>query len=669
MTKNRQKKGSVERDTDVRRSDRGGYIYGETGRQGRVKVGIVPLCPPGEVGKLLNNVPEGTLAAEVLTDGQAILYLSNVTTSGTKEFIPLGGGGLGGQGLLGLPTDGDFDDGAVNLSPSVSIADAIDLINEYLLGCGCATLASHLGTQDGNTDGRLSDPSYIIARVSSPDTSGNPFFTNSWDNDTNRNVSNASSFLWQLIPGEEITDLQGGVIEVRFYNGNNTLIHTETLIPDGTTNDQVSTPSGYIEINSLNEFLSVIQGRIEIDVNPLALLSGSSGYIRVEVDHTINSTTYSETTEFFKDSVGGPMITSQSISYVGGPVKYLSGIAYTTLSGSSNPEFLLNVDASGVWSDTYSITPLRVLSQDIGIPNSTISYNASTNTKESISPPIAPYEHDHDFQYEELKEVTLPNILNPDINGNFSSINYEIRDPFNISLGAALPVQTLINTTPSQSTDVLELFVDEDYRLLPNSGVTALASISGSGRGSLLWDSTASLSTVSGLQVINSSLIYPQDDFSIFTPVGNPNYSTLPTSLGDEVYIRRFRDTLGTARSNGIILIEGLSEVDRIAENILIELRVIGPHINGNGTPGLGNTGTGWLSLNKNYNSAAFTGDDSDGIFVTTTSQVAPFYEFTLGGFSTAFAANNAVEMRITYKNPVALSKRITRVEFINWNA
>lgn len=668
MSTNRQPKGKVERDTDVRRSDRGGYIYGETGRQGRRKVGVVPLLPSGEVGDILSDMPDGTFAGELLGDGQLILYVSNTTTSGTRELIPIGGGLVSGQSELGLPTDGDFSDGAVNINPSGTIADAIDAINEYLLGCDCASLASHLGTQDGDTDGRLVSPNYIIARVASPDLVGNPFFTNSWDNDTDRDVTNLSSFTWQLIPGEEITDLQGGVIEARFYNGNNVLVHTETLIPDGTVNDQVSTPSGYIEINNLAEFIGFVQGRIQLDINALGILSGDSGYVRVELDHTINSTTYSETTEFFRDSLGGPTITTQSIAYVGGPVKYLSGVAYATISGASNPQFLLSADASGIWSDTYRVDPLRVLAQNIGIPTYTVQYNATTVTKEGVSPPVAPFEHDHDFQYSETREATLPGILNPDQNGNFTSINYEVRDPFNTSLGSAVPVQVLINTQASQSTDVLELFVDEDYRLTPNSGTTALTSISGAGRGGLLWDSTSSLAILSGLQVINHSLIYPQSDFSVYSPAANPDYTSLPGTLGDEVYVRRFRDTLGTARSNGIILIEGLSEADRAAGNILIDLRVIGPHINGNGTPGPGNTGTGWLSLNTNYNSGLFTGDDGDGIFVTTTSQVAPYFEFTLGGFSTAFSANNAIEMRITYKNPVALSKRIMRVEFVNWN-
>lgn len=662
------KRSSIRADTDVRRSDRTGIIYADTGREGRKRLGVVPICASGEAINTLDSMPDGTFIAEERGDGSIQLFLSAPTSSGFSTLVPIGGSSFN-NGAIGLPADGSYTDGAVNLDPNASVAENLDKINEFLLGCGCATLASHLGTQDGNTDGRLLTPNYINARISTPDSAGSPFFTNNWDDDTDRPVTNALNINWNLLAGESITDLQGGVIEARFFNGDNTLLHTETLIPDGTVNDQSSSPSGYVEINNLVPFLSVIQGRLELNIDAFNQLSGNSGYLRVEVDHTISSSTYSETTEFFRDSVGGPMITTQNISYSGGPTKFLSGVQYATISGINTPVFQLDAEATGVWSHTYRTDPLRVLAQDIGIPVFTVQYNASTVTKDGISPPVAPFEYTDDFVYSENRPVTLNGVTNPDANGNFAEINYEIRDPFNSSLATAQTVNTLINTQAAQSTDVLEIFADEDYRLLPNSGTSSLGSISGSGRGPLAWDSTDSLAVVSGLQVINGALIYPQSDFSVLTPTGNPDYSSLPSVLGDEVYVRRFRDTLGVARSNGVIRIEGLTEADRSAENILIELRVVEDHIAGNPIPGPGNLGTGWLSLNKNYNSATFTGDDGDGCFVTTTSQVAPNFEFTLGNFSTGFSSNQAVELRVTYKNPVALNRRITRIEFINWNS
>jgi hypothetical protein len=259
-------------------------------------------------------------------------------------------------------------------------------------------------------------------------------------------------------------------------------------------------------------------------------------------------------------------------------------------------------------------------------------------------------------------------VTNPDSNGNYSSGRYTVRDPFNSVNGTLITPLILINTYPNVSTDVLELFLDEDYRLVPNSGTSALSAINGSGRGALLWNSSQSLAVSGGLQVINGALIYPQTDFSSYDPLPNPDYSGLPTTLGDEVFVRRFRDSAGASRSNGVFRLDGMTEVLRSSGDVLVDIRVVGPHIPGNGVQGPGNTGTGWISLNTNYNVATFKGDDGDGCFVTTGSYSAPYFEFTLGGFSTGFSANKAIEVRVTYKNPQALSTRIKRMEITNWN-
>jgi hypothetical protein len=133
------------------------------------------------------------------------------------------------------------------------------------------------------------------------------------------------------------------------------------------------------------------------------------------------------------------------------------------------------------------------------------------------------------------------------------------------------------------------------------------------------------------------------------------------------VYSRQFKDTLGVARSNGVLRLNGLSEAERANGDVLIDVRVVGDHIVGNGTQGPGNEGTGWLSLNTDYNIALFNGDTGDGCFVTTGGYSAPDFEFTLGGFSTAFAENNAVEVRMTFIHPSGVSTRITRMEMLTW--
>lgn len=352
------------------------------------------------------------------------------------------------------------------------------------------------------------------------------------------------------------------------------------------------------------------------------------------------------------------------------PTKYLSGVKFATISGSSYPEVEIEMVSNNIWSHTYRADPVIVQAADFGIANYTIPYNSSSVTKNGFSPPSSPFKHNEDFTYSEIKQITTTGILNPDEDGNYKQMRFVVRDPFSTVNGSYFSPspQILINTVGISSTDLYEPFVDENYRLEESSsGTLIMSSISGSGRGADAWDSSESLVTRPGLQVINGRLVYPTQDFLSTDPNVNPDYTGISGSEGDLTYIRRFKDPNDIARSNGVLRIDGLTEADRLAKNILVEIRVVGNHIQDNGVQDIGNEGTGWLSLNDDYNAITFEGDDGDGCFVTTQSLTEPLFEFTLGGFSTAYAANGAIEVRITFKNPAALSKAITRLEITNW--
>jgi hypothetical protein len=506
--------------------------------------------------------------------------------------------------------------------------------------------ASHIGTQDGYTDGRLVNPSFSTGRVSSPDSPGSPFYTNSWDNDTNRRITRSNNLPWVLDSGQLVTDLQGGDITVKFYNGADSLIHTETLTPDGSLDDQVSSPNGYLEINSLETNFDRVEGFVEVDLATLSLLGGT-GYLRAEIEHVIESAAYSQTLDYFLDTGAAPSINSQGLSLNAAVVKWLSGIKFA--GQGSSVEFYL--DALEVWKDTYRTDPVQVQCSEYGVGNFIVNYNDSDVTSDGSTPPTQPFEHDHDFVFSGTRTIQS-NTTNPDENDNYAQMRYVVRDPFFSSNGpliSAIP-EILINTYGDESTDTLELFVDEDYRLTNVSG--SIAGINGVDRGARTWDSTATLVSTSGLQVINGALVFPQVDFSSMDPLTNRDYSSIPSDGLDKVYIRQFKDSAGVSRSNGVFRINGLTEAQRANKEVLVEIRVVGNHIPGNGTQGPGNEGTGWLSLNDPYNIATFLGDDGDGCFVSTGGYTAPDFEFTLGGFSTAFAENKAIEVRVTFKNP-----------------
>lgn len=655
------KRGGVRQSTDVRYSNRG-YAYADVNRTGEI-FGLISFFtntdrPP------LTDIPGGIIIYNIESE------CFEISDPDNNRWISICSSGTGG--ILGLPTDGTYTDGPVDIDSTDTIADAIDKINEYLATVPTIEYSSHLGTTDGNTNGIFTSPNFTVGRVSSPASYGTPFYTGTWDDDTNRDLTNQSSFIWQLSALEKVTDLQTGILEVKFYNGDNVLVSTETLSPDGTINDQSSSPNGYIVIEDLEEVGTRVEGKVKLNVPINTLLSGNSGFLRIEVKHTVGVNVYTHPAlEFFKDSSGSPSISTQSLTLISTPVKYLSGVKFATISGVTYPVVNVNMTSNSIWSDTYRADPLVVESSQFGIANYNVPYNSNNVTKNGFSPPPAPFKYNQNFVYSENKSITNSNVTNPDVNGNYKTMRFVVRDPFSTVNGSSFSPapQILINTLPQQSTSTLELFTDELYRLEESSsGTLTMSSIEGTGRGADAWDSSLSLNSRPGLQVINGRLVYPKLDFASTVPDINPNYTSISGSEGDLVYIRRFKDPNDTARSNGILRIDGLSETDRASKNILIELRVVGNHVDGNGIQDIGNEGTGWLSLNDDYNIVLFEGDDGDGCFVTTQSLSAPLFEFTLGGFSTAYAANSAIEVRVTFKNPAALNKAITRMEITNWS-
>lgn len=521
--------------------------------------------------------------------------------------------------------------------------------------------ASHIGSLDGNTNGLLVSPFFTIGRVASPDSLGVPFYTNSWDNDTNRDITRTNTLDWNLDTGQKITDLQSGEVTVKYYNGNNVLIHTETLSLDGSLNDQVSTPQGYLEINSLQRNFDRIEGFVEVSLPAFSLLGGT-GYVQIVVEHIVDSASYSQVIDYFLDTGTAPSINSQNLKMDAVAIKWLSGIKFA--GQGSSVEFYL--DALEVWKDTYRTDPILVNSIEYGINNFVINYNNVDVTSEGVNPPVLPFEHADDFIYSGTKSINN-DVINPDEDNNFAQMRYVVRDPFftsNGSLFSANP-EILINTFGNQSTDTLELFLDEDYRMTNASG--SVVGINGPSRGARSWDSTMTLISGTGLQVINGLLVFPQVDFSSMDPLANRDYTSIVGEGTDKVYIRQFKDSSGVSRTNGVFRIAGLTEVQRTSKEVLVEIRVVGTHIPGNGVQGPGNEGTDWLSLNDPYNIGTFTGDVGDGCFVNTGGYLAPEFEFTFGGFSTAFAENKAIEARVTLKNPEAVSTVITRMEIINW--
>lgn len=665
--------GKTRNDVPVLYSDRC-FPYAILGRSSKQQ-GMIGFFKTADRPSL-KQVPTGTMIVNLDTF-QLEISLCDPNYPPSRWLSPMVSGS---QIVLGVPTDGSYSDGLIAISGGMTIADAVDAINEQLIICCSGSpaspeFASHLGTTDGTTNGVLESPSFVIGRVASPTSSGVPFYAGGWDDDTNRDLTNSSSFDWELAGGEKITDLHTGTI-VATYSDPSGELHVETLTLDGTVNDQASTPNGYITVNNLAnhpQVSSVIEGFITISVPTNAILGGStqSGKVDVNIDHEVSiGNSFTQDLHFFKDGSSAPSFTSQLVELGTLYSRFLSGVEFISIQGANRSSLSFSIESPNIWKDTYRADPLLVNSSNYGIPNFTVPYNSAEVTKDG-GPSALPYIHDEDFVFSGSREITQP-VVNPDSNGTFLTVSAQLRDPFFLFNGPAFSgvPALLINTFPISSTDTLEMFVDEEYRVDPSTSGSSLTGpdIDGADRGPRIWDSTESLVSASGLQVINGALVFPQADWSIYVPNPNPDYTVMPGLSPAEglSYNRQFRSA--SARTNGVLRIEGMTEADRTSGDIKVFIRVVGPHITGDPNPGAGNTGTGWLDLSEPFDFGTFNGDDGDGCFITTGGYSAPNFQFSLGNFSTAFSENEAIEVMVIFPNTAqGRSKRITRMEIIDW--
>lgn len=251
----------------------------------------------------------------------------------------------------------------------------------------------------------------------------------------------------------------------------------------------------------------------------------------------------------------------------------------------------------------------------------------------------------------------------PDINESMGIVDYQLvqgvdagsedavltvtpQDPY----GTYTPASSVGNgiqvwSWGSSSTDLIEYFNDEDYRLLDGAYDTIPGTITGQ------WDSTQSLVTydgANGLQVFQGELYFPTQDFSTSLPTGNPDYTSL-ASGSDKIYIRAFRDS-AYSHAHGTLRMTGITKADLYNRDVRVWIKAP--------------TQTGWLDLSRDYNFPTFSGADDDGCWVDRDSQTNSDFKFTLGQNYTELSGYMIV-VKVLY--PDSSSPRISHMEITNW--
>jgi len=220
------------------------------------------------------------------------------------------------------------------------------------------------------------------------------------------------------------------------------------------------------------------------------------------------------------------------------------------------------------------------------------------------------------------------------------------RDPYgNYASQLTVSENIMVYSYSASSTPLREYFRDESYRLPVGDYDTIPTTITAQ------WDSTGNIDTYdtgNGLQVIMDKLVFPADDFTNTLPGGNPNYAPLGLET-NKLYIRAFKDT-SLSRAQGTLRITGVTKQQMIDEDVKVWIKVPSQ--------------TGWLSLNKGYNYATFSGIDEDGCWMHGDVQTNSDFTFGLDVNRTEFGGYMIiVKVEIPSDNGI----EILHMEVIDW--
>jgi len=321
------------------------------------------------------------------------------------------------------------------------------------------------------------------------------------------------------------------------------------------------------------------------------------GYNTVQVQHVTSlGTNSTEEYIYIVDSD----ITATTIAglawsgFSGTGSKNISGIEYHTAATGT-----FEVDISNIYRTTHSSS------------GSAISYptidNCSINSA-SLSIPTA---YDNTLtNYQSTATATASRIIN----------GLTTYDGFRARARALRTIQgtvtssylegfnMLLDSVSDDATDLNDNMNGESYRIPSNADFdTDLSST---------WSESISLVSITpgysdGLQIVNSTVVYPTLNFSLATdgPGGNPDYSS---ASGERYWHRYFEDSTGA--SNFSLILEGsasvIAETDSFTGGSHTEVKISVKFPEGDGE------GTGWLDITKAFVPGSWS--DGDGCYAAS---------------------------------------------------
>jgi len=518
------------------------------------------------------------------------MNLTSVTTGESptqNRFLTLDSGNnivltSSSEGTIGAAEDGTYTDGLfTDFTSDTSVGTAVDRFNElfkllvpgpapavdranYVSSDGYGLLLSVDGTSKpvdyvgvANT-GSFSDSLGINSQYSAS-TSGEDFRIGVLAGTSDANVTGTVNFhVNEETKGSEINysnnafgNAESGSLKLYL---NDVMIHSTTLFAlagvgnpnSGSATSLNVSGSGFINISTtasardqIGTEFSLFQHRTADFI--VSYQDQAKGWNVARVEHEYGNVSYvTNHVQWFYDrdaqsslmSVANPRMT---VSGIGS--KYLSGVQYFT---SANTTY--NAEILNVYKYTYPT-------------GNVLSFN---ETRLNTTASIALEEIGVGEDYNKIVEVTASstNSTNPMLGTTFVrslNLTHPIKNDL-ASTGSVTTGPTLIYNVTNPSSNLVEKFDDETYRILSSSyGLQSDVSSS--------WDSTVHMTASGeagyedGLLFFNSTLRSPQltsgygsilfGDFSAITegPAGNPDYSG---QVGVKSFYRKVQNTTGS---------------------------------------------------------------------------------------------------------------------------
>lgn len=548
---------------------------------------------------------------------------------------------------------------------------------------GASAYSPPLGTGLGALAWPPTSPGYISRPEGGP---GSPYYAGGWDiqNNNHPRITTSTANLFKTINGAlgythtspRVTNLHAGQIDVAITDGSGaTDSVTLVLSPTGGDQDAVST-LGYLKI-AIRDTLTigpVVEGKVYIYADIPGMLAvvatGTGGYLKLEVNHTVAPTDSDFGEAFWDDGV----LPNASLNPVVTPnapvVKWLSGIRYFDIGSTFDV-----VDTPGGVLDGVNMTINNdgfVFYNDASEFNAVVNdvlYNALSIAGLNYSPLLSPLRTDKP-RYAETIIVGAGDFGDLDARVHTTWDNFhgnEAGSPKTSNAGI-FQIWTYVTSTPT-----IEFFEDEAYRLQDADFTNYKQDAGdyrrwwGSGVGTDLrnWDSQESIDTgttghIEGLQFYGGFLDYPVIDFSTGYYFADFDYSVC---IANRDFYRAFNvgDLLNHKKFVLTLQVDGLDETNfKIngggddSTTVRVDIMFPGPEKAvpiGSNNPTF--PGSGWLHCGKLFNAPTFKGIDNDGVLQTMRLVGSTLTITVVTGNMSSFYSDGTIMMRVRYKDTV----------------